>query len=111
MALSLGEMRSKALELLLAVLAAVALGTQIAGQQTPQPPPRKQSPPVFRREITKITADLYRAGNGNWYSLFLVTSEGIILADPISTDFATWLKAQLDQRFPGVPVRYVVYSH
>ena len=39
------------------------------------------------------------------------TSEGIILADPINTDFAKWLKSELDSRFPGIPVRYVIYSH
>jgi glyoxylase-like metal-dependent hydrolase (beta-lactamase superfamily II) len=63
------------------------------------------------REIIKIADDLYRARNGAWYSLFLVTSEGILLVDPISTDFAKWLKTQFDERFPGVPVRYVIYSH
>jgi glyoxylase-like metal-dependent hydrolase (beta-lactamase superfamily II) len=62
------------------------------------------------REIIPITGDLYRARNGNWVTIFLVTSEGIILGDPINTAFATWLKEQLDQRF-DVPVRYVVYSH
>jgi len=63
------------------------------------------------REIIKVTDDLYRARNGGWYSAFLVTSDGIILADPINTDFAKWLKSQLDERFPGKPVRYVIYSH
>jgi glyoxylase-like metal-dependent hydrolase (beta-lactamase superfamily II) len=71
----------------------------------------QQAPGVTGREIIPITEDLYRARNGLWYSLFLVTSEGIVLADPISTDFATWLKAQFDERFPGRPVRYVIYSH
>ena len=42
--------------------------------------------------------------------MFLVTSEGIILADPISTDFARWLRAEFARRF-DVPVRYVLYSH
>lgn len=62
------------------------------------------------REIVNITGDLYRATNNNHHTTFLVTSEGIILTDPIGTDFATWLKAELDERF-GVPVRYVLYSH
>jgi glyoxylase-like metal-dependent hydrolase (beta-lactamase superfamily II) len=64
-----------------------------------------------QREIIKIADDLYRARNGIWYSLFLTTPEGIILVDPLSTDFARWLKTELDRRFPGVPVRYVIYSH
>jgi glyoxylase-like metal-dependent hydrolase (beta-lactamase superfamily II) len=63
------------------------------------------------REIIKIADNLYRTRNGAWYGLFYVTPDGILLADPISTDFAGWVKKELDQRFPGVPVRYVVYSH
>jgi glyoxylase-like metal-dependent hydrolase (beta-lactamase superfamily II) len=62
------------------------------------------------REIIPVTEDLYRARNGNWYTIFLVTPDGIILGDPINTGFAEWLAAELDQRF-DVPVRYVVYSH
>ena len=48
-----------------------------------------------------VTFWMVRGGNGNWWSLFVVTSDGIILADPISPDFAQWLKAQLAERFPG----------
>jgi glyoxylase-like metal-dependent hydrolase (beta-lactamase superfamily II) len=62
------------------------------------------------REILPITGDLYRARNGNWYAIFLVTPDGIILGDPINPAFATWLKDELGTRFQ-VPVRYVVYSH
>ena len=62
------------------------------------------------RTITQIAGDLYRAQNNNHFTVFLVTSEGIILGDPISTEFSTWLKGELDRRF-GVPVRYVLYSH
>ena len=67
-------------------------------------------PRPVARSITPITGDLYRASNGNWHTIFLVTPEGIILGDPISTEFSTWLKGELDARF-GQPVRYVVYSH
>lgn len=70
-----------------------------------------QAPRAPRREIMRITDDLYRASDGIWYSLFLVTGDGILLVDPLNTSFAQWLKVQLDQRFPGVPVRYVIYSH
>ncbi len=62
------------------------------------------------RAITEIADDLYWAQNNNHHSVFLVTDEGIILADPVNADFAAWLKSELDDRF-GVPVRYVVYSH
>ncbi len=73
-----------------------------AAQPRPGPP---------QKTIVKVAGTIYRAGNGNWWSLFVVTSDGIILADPISPDFAAWLKGQLAERFPGKPVRYVIYSH
>ncbi len=81
--------------------------TPAAAQTRPGPPP--PGPPI--RTIVKVAGSIYRAGNGNWWSLFVVTSDGIILADPISPDFAAWLKGQLADRFPGKPVRYVIYSH
>ncbi|MBN1240795.1 MAG: MBL fold metallo-hydrolase [Gammaproteobacteria bacterium] len=62
------------------------------------------------REIVPVTGDLYRARNGNWYAIFLVTPDGIVLGDPLNVDFAEWLREELDRRF-DVPVRYVVYSH
>ena len=60
--------------------------------------------------ITPITGNLYRASNGAWHSIFLVTADGILLADPLNLDFSRWLKDELDARF-DVPVRYVIYSH
>ena len=36
---------------------------------------------------------------------------GIVLVDPISPDFAAWLKGELGTRFPGKAVKYIVYSH
>ena len=73
-------------------------------------PPQQAQASSDNREITNVTGDLYRARSNNHYTVFLVTSAGIILADPINTAFATWLKAELAQRF-SVPVRYVLYSH
>lgn len=67
-----------------------------------------QQAPV--RAIEELKAGFYRAQNNQHYTVFLVTSEGIILSDPISTEFATWLKGELGRRF-DVPVRYVLYSH
>lgn len=62
------------------------------------------------REIVNVKGDIYRARNANYFSLFMVTPEGIILADPINAAFATWMKEQFAERFK-VPVRYVIYSH
>jgi glyoxylase-like metal-dependent hydrolase (beta-lactamase superfamily II) len=62
------------------------------------------------REIGNLTGDVYYARMDDYVSAFIVTPEGIVLVEPIGTEFSTWLKAELDRRF-GVPVRYVIYSH
>jgi glyoxylase-like metal-dependent hydrolase (beta-lactamase superfamily II) len=69
---------------------------------------RRPGPP---RVFIPIRGDLWRAGNGNWWSLVYVTPEGILLVDPISPDFAAWLKGEFATRFPGKVVRYIIYSH
>ena len=69
------------------------------------------SQPQGQREIQRLNGDVYWARDFDLHlSVFMVTPEGIVLADPISREFSTWLKAELAQRF-GVPVRYVLYSH
>ncbi len=62
------------------------------------------------QEIGKLTGDVYYARMDDYVSVFLVTPEGIALVEPIGTEFATWLKAEMDKRF-HVPVKYVIYSH
>lgn len=62
------------------------------------------------RQIVPVTGDVYRANDGNWWTIFMVTPDGIILGDPINPRFSAWLAGELDARF-GLPVRYVVYSH
>ena len=96
----------------LATFAASSLGLVLAASSFAQAPARPAGPPrVPPREIKQIAGDLYRANNGNWYTIFLVTPDGIILGDPINVQFSQWLKGELDARFAGKPVRYVVYSH
>jgi glyoxylase-like metal-dependent hydrolase (beta-lactamase superfamily II) len=62
------------------------------------------------REITKIAGEVYRFRNNNHYSVFAVTSAGIIASDPINAEAAQWLKGELQRRF-NQPVKYVIYSH
>jgi len=63
------------------------------------------------REIGHLNGDVYWARDFDLHlSTFMVTPEGIVLADPIGEDFAKWLKAELAERF-DVPVKYVLYSH
>jgi glyoxylase-like metal-dependent hydrolase (beta-lactamase superfamily II) len=61
-------------------------------------------------KIEKIQGDIYRFVDDRHRSVFLVTDEGILLTDPLNTQAATWLKAELKKRF-NVPIKYVVYSH
>jgi glyoxylase-like metal-dependent hydrolase (beta-lactamase superfamily II) len=97
------------------LLAAVALAADAPApvdnaRRTITPPaPGMFLPPG--RSITQIKGDLYRAADGGWFAAFLVTPAGIVLVDPLNPSFAKWLKAELAQRFPGKPVKYVIYSH
>ncbi|MCP5143934.1 MAG: MBL fold metallo-hydrolase [Gammaproteobacteria bacterium] len=84
---------------LCAAAAAVVMNDALAQRQPPTP------------QIAPITEHLYRASNGFWHGIFLVTNAGIVLVDPLNPRFATWLKGELAQRFPGIAVRYVIYSH
>ena len=61
-------------------------------------------------EITAIRGDLYQVRDRDQVAVFLVTPEGIILVDPLNPELARWLKGELETRFPGRPVRYVLYS-
>ena len=92
---------------LTAALVLVSLGAVSA--QAPQFP---QGPPV--RTIVQVRGDLYKVLSGAGVSavtMFLVTPDGIILADPLNPEFSAWLKGELATRFPGKPVKYVLESH
>jgi glyoxylase-like metal-dependent hydrolase (beta-lactamase superfamily II) len=75
-----------------------------------QPPAVYQQTDYKGREIGRLTGDVYYARMDDYVSAFMVTSEGIVLVEPIGTEFATWLKGELARRF-DVPVKYVIYSH
>lgn len=62
------------------------------------------------QEIGNLTGSIYYARQDDYLSVFMVTSEGIVLVEPVGTEMATWLKGELARRF-NVPVRYVIYSH
>jgi glyoxylase-like metal-dependent hydrolase (beta-lactamase superfamily II) len=62
-------------------------------------------------EIFQVEGDVYQFRASGHYGVFVPTSEGVILIDPISAAAGEWLKAQLAQRFPGRPVKTIIYSH
>jgi len=61
-------------------------------------------------EIRSIQGDLYQVRDRDQVTVFLVTSQGIALADPLNVDLARWLKTELATRFPGKPIRYVLQT-
>ena len=63
-----------------------------------------------KRSITKVSGEVYRFQNNFHYSVFVVTDDGIVFADPINKDAANWVKAEMDKRF-GKSVTRLVYSH
>ena len=87
--------------ILMGFLALLVVASEALGQAPAAAP---------RRTLERVNGDVYTATNNNHRTVFLVTKEGIVLADPINADFAKWLKGELATRFK-VPVKYVVYSH
>jgi glyoxylase-like metal-dependent hydrolase (beta-lactamase superfamily II) len=100
---------------------AVAPAILSAGSQAPQAPAggpnaasvaNANAPFDFR--IDPVTQNLYMAYLQRQIpvvTVFLVTSEGIILADPISPEFSARLRTELASRFPGKPVKWVIETH
>ncbi|WP_404396560.1 MBL fold metallo-hydrolase [Idiomarina loihiensis] len=60
--------------------------------------------------IEKVKGNVYRFSAGHYHSVFMVTEQGIFVADPINADAAAYLKKKLSERFEQ-PVRYLAYSH
>ncbi len=89
-------------------------GTTEEADRSVGPDPHAEPNPNERHAIVKVRDNLYRfevgQGRAQHSSLFLDTTEGIILTDPIQTSAARWLRSELKQRF-NKPVKYVIYSH
>ncbi len=60
--------------------------------------------------IEEVKGNVWRFTAGTYHSVFMVTDEGIFVADPISAEAGAWLKKELSARFKA-PIRYVAYSH
>ena len=52
-----------------------------------------QSPSPY--EIFQVEGDVYQFRANGHYGVFVPTSEGVILIDPVSTAAGEWLKGQL----------------
>lgn len=62
------------------------------------------------REIIHIAGDLYEVRDPVHNTVFLVTSEGVIMGDPMGVESAQWIKEEIAERF-NATVEYVIYSH
>jgi len=108
-------MKLKALLLVLAgAIVSLSIAPVIAQQPQGGAPQggAPQGPPV--RTISQVTPNLYKVNSGPGVAavtVFLVTSDGIVLTDPLNPEFAAWLKGELATRFPGKPVKWVIESH
>lgn len=60
--------------------------------------------------IRNVTGNLYEARTASHNAVFLATTDGIIVVDPLRADFAEWLEGELSARFDS-EVEYVIYSH
>ena len=69
------------------------------------------APAAPTRSITQISGDLYRFQSNAHYGLYLVTPEGVIVADPINAETAEWLNGEIATRHNGAQVKQVLYSH
>lgn len=63
------------------------------------------------RAIIHVKGDVYRFQNNFHFAMFVVTSDGIVVTDPINASAVGWLKAELSKQFPGKMVTHMIYSH
>lgn len=61
-------------------------------------------------EIIAVAEDVYLFRHQTHQAIFIVTSEGVVVTDPINLEAATWLKTEI-AKLTAQPVRYVIYSH
>jgi hypothetical protein len=87
----------------------LTLGTVGAWAQSA---PSRASAATFRPaiRIDALADNLYRFQVGALVSVFLVTRDGIIMADPLGRAVAAALEAELNARFPKQPVKYVLHT-
>ena len=101
--------------LVVAVAVSGSPSTGWAQERGGGPPGRAGGPPGPPPEptITQVAGDVYKVETGPGVSdviAFLVTPEGVFLANTSEPRVSAWLRDALAERF-GVPVRYVAYTH
>jgi len=63
-----------------------------------------------KREITRVTFDIYRFQNRFHNNMFVITGEGVVVTDPINAEAAAWLRAEI-AKLTDEPITHLIYSH
>ena len=90
-------MRKILISVALAAIASLLVTTMVAAQGG-------------NRAITKVKGDVYRFQNNFHFSLVTLTSEGVVVVDPINASAANWLRRNLN-KITDKPITHLIYSH
>ena len=63
-----------------------------------------------KREITRVTDDVYRFQNRFHVNMFVITDAGVVVTDPINEDAAKWLRVEIG-KLTDKPITHLIYSH
>lgn len=64
----------------------------------------------IKREITRVTDDVYRFQNRFHVNMFVITDAGVVVTDPINEDAAKWLRGEIG-KLTDKPITHLIYSH
>jgi glyoxylase-like metal-dependent hydrolase (beta-lactamase superfamily II) len=82
----------------LIILVLMATGLGAAGAQD------------VKREITRVTDDVYRFQNQFHMNMFVITGDGVVVTDPINEAAANWLRGEI-AKLTDQAITHLVYSH
>jgi glyoxylase-like metal-dependent hydrolase (beta-lactamase superfamily II) len=97
---------------ILLTLLACGLATVQLGSQGQPAAPAAQAPPIEARKIDG-TDNVYIFRNQNHQSIFIVTSDGVIVTDPVGYGRPQGGAQYLAEirKITSAPIRYLIYSH
>ena len=62
------------------------------------------------REIINVKGDVWRFQNDFYFSVFVISDDGVIVTDPINAEAAAWLKDEI-AKLTDKPITHIIYSH
>jgi glyoxylase-like metal-dependent hydrolase (beta-lactamase superfamily II) len=65
----------------------------------------------IKPSLYQVAGPVYAFERGFTRSLVVRTSEGIAVIDTFNDEHARAMKSAIEQTFPGVPIRWVIFSH